>query len=922
MAQSNEVVDPSLGESSTATAAYAPQEPSSYGSYSSSTDPQNYNYYGYQQQHGGAYQNSGAPYQPITSFQNTGSYAGSTSYPTTYYNTGDYQTTQLYPGSGYSNQTTATWHDPSYPSHQYSNYDSNVAHSSSAAAAAQLSYEQQYKQWADYYSQTTSNVSCAPGTENISTTCTSTQNVRVSAVANDYIPLESQPPPPGTTSWRQEPSSSELPSLQVVWCWMHGLYVMGFWWLEDLKEGLSCTIAGVVTVPSDTSNGYWRHEALGFQNHHVTQTLSYSDAPAYNQTASYSPAPSYIQTPLSQAPLFTQAPALYQNSLDLNPVQYENSQNLQKTAGPHGSNSQYPTIHQIPQSYHSPMQTVSSFDTSRVNKVQIPTNPRIASNLAMGLPKTDKGSPTTTVATKPAYVSVSMPKSDSNLPSHSATDSMLKPGTFPQSLRAYVERALARCKSDLQKTACQTIMKEIITKASADGLDLDLDHWAMFIAEPIAVRAFGLGLSNGHVPVGDLRRRVPKYHHHGGTTNTETSKNQQLPLSTPKLSWNYTPSTRHPTLPPLLSIKVNFSIVVILEPGYRLSSVNPSPSWLVHPSLAVMPEMLLALPAASSSLVSLRMASSLSTIESSLQNPSILSSATKYKRSPSRRTKSRWEPMPEEKLVEKLAAVNQLPVKDVSWNHVKEREKTVSGGKFENKGGWSNAKPFHSQQQNQSKPSQKPFKKPRFGDIYKVTENGDASSDSEKEQGLTAYYSGAIALANTPEERKRRESRSKRFDKGPGQHTQIKNIRTKVVGGGNLYTKRASALTLVLGKGAEDGGSRAVEDIDWDSLTVKGTCQEIEKRYLRLTSAPDPATVRPEEVLEKALLMVLSSPKNYLYKCDQLKSVRQDLTVQRIRNELTVRVYETHARLALEAGDLPEYNQVWLLRTVVGYLAH
>jgi len=49
--------------------------------------------------------------------------------------------------------------------------------------------------------------------------------------------------------------------------------------------------------------------------------------------------------------------------------------------------------------------------------------------------------------------------------------------------------------------------------------------------------------------------------------------------------------------------------------------------------------------------------------------------------------------------------------------------------------------------------------------------------------------------------------------------------------------------------------------------------------------------VRPEEVLEKALLMVQNSEKNYLYKCDQLKSIRQDLTVQRIRNELTVKVY-------------------------------
>jgi len=48
--------------------------------------------------------------------------------------------------------------------------------------------------------------------------------------------------------------------------------------------------------------------------------------------------------------------------------------------------------------------------------------------------------------------------------------------------------------------------------------------------------------------------------------------------------------------------------------------------------------------------------------------------------------------------------------------------------------------------------------------------------------------------------------------------------------------------------------------------------------------------VRPEDILEKALHMVETSEKNYLYKCDQLKSIRQDLTVQRIQNELTVKV--------------------------------
>lgn len=32
--------------------------------------------------------------------------------------------------------------------------------------------------------------------------------------------------------------------------------------------------------------------------------------------------------------------------------------------------------------------------------------------------------------------------------------------------------------------------------------------------------------------------------------------------------------------------------------------------------------------------------------------------------------------------------------------------------------------------------------------------------------------------------------------------------------------------------------------------TCKGTCQTVEKPYFRLTSAPDPAEVRPEEILE------------------------------------------------------------------------
>jgi len=37
----------------------------------------------------------------------------------------------------------------------------------------------------------------------------------------------------------------------------------------------------------------------------------------------------------------------------------------------------------------------------------------------------------------------------------------LQPGMFPPSLRGYVERALARCRDEKQRAACQEIMKEV-----------------------------------------------------------------------------------------------------------------------------------------------------------------------------------------------------------------------------------------------------------------------------------------------------------------------------------------------------------------------------------------------------------------------------------------------------------------------------
>ncbi|CAF5010448.1 unnamed protein product, partial [Rotaria magnacalcarata] len=106
--------------------------------------------------------------------------------------------------------------------------------------------------------------------------------------------------------------------------------------------------------------------------------------------------------------------------------------------------------------------------------------------------------------------------------------------------------------------------------------------------------------------------------------------------------------------------------------------------------------------------------------------------------------------------------------------------------------------------------------------------------------------------------------------------------------------------------------NKSTKSVNKPNDILIGTCEKLEKNYLRLTSAPNPPTIRPLAILEQAFPFVLNKYQlnnDWSYISSQLKSIRQDLIVQSIRNDFALLVYEENARLALEMGDRDQFVQ-------------
>jgi len=116
-----------------------------------------------------------------------------------------------------------------------------------------------------------------------------------------------------------------------------------------------------------------------------------------------------------------------------------------------------------------------------------------------------------------------------------------------------------------------------------------------------------------------------------------------------------------------------------------------------------------------------------------------------------------------------------------------------------------------------------------------------------------------------------------------------------------------SELGSAAGKRAPSGAPPEVS-----SKPLEGRSQDLERPFMRFSEAPRPEEVRPLPVLREAFKKTRekwTKDQDWSYVGEMLRSIRQDLTIQMLRDIFVVEVHEYWAQLALEVGDFKQFDQ-------------